>query len=112
MECCFVVGRAVGQESPDDAWPAGVGFGAADDVEVDLTDDVADGGGIDACGAEEIHDEARDGVHFVLDLNAQVAVDFVVVGGLDFRHKNKPGDARVGVQEEMADFQTAQDVAV
>ena len=100
------------QIAPDRLGPAGIRCAAADDVQVQLRDKVAERGKIDFCAVKILFDETRDHGAFSHDLIAWPGRQIQQAGAGHFRHKYEPRDQRVLVQQHMAVLQPAQEAGV
>ena len=80
--CCFPL------ESPDGSRLSGIGPGAADDVNVHLTDDVSDAGDIEFLRLEMVVDEVRGCPDDKYDLGVSLGGELVEVFNalLNFRN--------------------------
>ena len=105
----FVVGFLFGM-TPDDTGPGGIGFVSGNEVDVELRDEVADGGDVDFMRGEFFFDEVGhlpDGEH---DGGKVVGVEMVELGEVfrDFGDENEPGEKGVVFEEDSASSEGAE----
>ena len=103
----------LGFGGPDRAGPGGVGFGASDDMDVHLPDDVTDAGdvefgGLKVVGEEEggVADELGDGGELLRGELMEVFDVFIDLGD-----DEEPGEEGVVLEEDLAAVAVSEEVA-
>jgi len=97
---------------PDRFGPAGIRYTAADDVQVQLWDEITESGEVDFCAVKMTFDKVRDHDALLHNLMALRGRQVQQICAGYFRHQYEPRDQRVPVQQHVAVFQPAQEVAV
>ena len=101
-----------GVRGPDRAGPGEIVGASPDDVDVHLTDDVADAGDVEFFGLEGFLDEVRDFANEECDFGEFLRRELVKVFDFlaDFGDDEDPGEGGVFLESDLAAFGDAEEV--
>ena len=92
--------------------PAGIVWFSANDMQMQLRHDVADGGEVYFCVAEMMLNELPHHRGFVYGGSSLRIGKIEQVRSLAFRHENKPGQHAILVEQDMAESEPSQPMTV
>lgn len=80
---------------PYGAWPCDIALSSADDVDVHLTDDIANGGDVDFVDIERVFDPCRQTACAGTNLAKNFVGEVMEFSDIDLGHKEEPEEVRV-----------------